>query len=375
MRWFGRDRDSVSLNQIRQIPGVKGVVSSLYGVPVGTAWETEQIRALQREIEASGLVLAGIESLGVPDSIKIGSPDRERHIEAYLTSLERLGEAGVHLVCYNFMPVFDWTRSDLAKLRRDGATAMSYDQPVIDRHTPYTLSASMNRQSNGYALAGWETERLRNLESLLEQYQDVNAETLFSNLEYFLHRIMPVCEKYEIKMAIHPDDPPWPVFNLPRIITGKENLLRLIRLADSPFNGVTLCTGSLGANPGNDIPDIIHALSGRIHFAHVRNVRHTGPGCFEECAHFSQDGSLDMFKIMQALYAIGFDGIMRPDHGRAIWGETSMPGYGLYDRALGACYLNGLWEALEKSSSKKTEKTEEIEKIEKIEKYEFFNFF
>ncbi|MDR2535087.1 MAG: mannonate dehydratase [Treponema sp.] len=348
MRWFGAGGDSVTLEQIRQVSGVTGVVASLYKVPVGTIWEKAEILGLQREVENAGLTLAGIESLGIHDSIKTGSPEREQYLDNYIISLERLGEAGIRLICYNFMPVFDWIRSDLAKIRNDGATAMSYEQKIIDQSDPYTLSASMNRQSNGYALAGWEPERLHKLDELLEKYQGIDEEQLFANLAYFLERIMPTCEKYQIKMAIHPDDPPWSVFGLPRIITGKDNLLRLIKLADRPFNGVTLCTGSLGSNPGNDIPDIIHALKGRIHFVHVRNVRHTAPGNFEECAHFSGDGSLDMFKIMKTLYNNGFDGPIRPDHGRAIWGEIAMPGYGLYDRALGASYLIGLWEAIEK---------------------------
>ena len=161
---------------------------------------------------------------------------------------------------------------------------------------------------------------------------------------------MPTCEKYEIKMAIHPDDPAWPVFNLPRIITNKEQILRFLKAVDNPYNGLTLCTGSLGSNPQNDIPDIIRSIKGRIHFAHVRNLKHESPGVFEEAAHLSKDGSMDMYEVMKALYDTGFDGPIRPDHGRMIWGEVAMPGYGLYDRALGACYLNGLWEAITKST-------------------------
>jgi mannonate dehydratase len=165
---------------------------------------------------------------------------------------------------------------------------------------------------------------------------------------------MPVCEKYGIKMAIHPDDPAWSVFGLPRIMIGKENLLRLLKIVDHPLNGVTICTGSLGTNPRNDIPSIIRAIGGeRIHFAHIRNVKHNGPGDFEEAAHLSSDGSLDMYEIVKALYDSGFDGPIRPDHGRTIWGEASMPGYGLYDRALGIAYLSGLLEAVEKSAKKK----------------------
>ena len=136
-------------------------------------------------------------------------------------------------------------------------------------------------------------------------------------------------------------------------MTSGENLVRLTKLVDNPHNGVTLCTGSLGSDPKNDIVDAIHALKGRIHFAHVRNIKYNGEGSFEEAAHLSSDGSLDMFEIMKALYETGFDGPIRPDHGRAIWGEISMPGYGLYDRALGITYLNGIWESLEKMIGRK----------------------
>ena len=150
-------------------------------------------------------------------------------------------------------------------------------------------------------------------------------------------------------MAIHPDDPGWSVFGLPRIITSGEALRRMVDMSPSPCNGVTLCTGSLGTNPNADLPGIIHMLEGSIFFAHVRNMEHTAPGQFEESAHLSSDGSFDMFAIVKALYETGFDGVIRPDHGRMIWGEQAMPGYGLYDRALGSQYLLGLWEALEKT--------------------------
>lgn len=350
MRWFGSDYDAVTLEQIRQVPGVTGVITTLYGTQPGEAWKMEAILALKAEVEAAGLTIAGIESVNIHDSIKVGSPDRERYINNYITTLERLAAADIRLVCYNFMPVFDWTRTDLAKIRPDGSTVLAYDQTMIDQINPDDMLSSMAAQSNGFVLPGWEPERMARLKELFALYREVYEEKLVANLRYFLERIMPTCERCGIKMAIHPDDPAWPVFGLPRIVTGKEKLLRLIRLVDSPANGVTLCSGSLGSNPENDIPGIIHALKGRIYFAHVRNLRHNGPGNFEEAAHLSSDGSLDIFAIMKALYDIGFDGPIRSDHGRAIWGEAGMPGYGLYDRALGAAYLNGLWESIDKMS-------------------------
>jgi mannonate dehydratase len=349
LRWFGKRFDSVTLEQIRQIPGVTGVITTLYDTKPGEVWEIEKIRAIKKEIEDVGLQLKGIESVNIHDAIKVGTPERDVYIDNYIKTLERLGEEGIDLVCYNFMPVFDWTRSDLAKLRPDGSTVLSYDQELIDAIDPEKMMNSMDEKSNGFVLPGWEPERMAKIKELFEMYKDIDEEKLFANLKYFLERIMPTCEKYGIKMAIHPDDPAWSVFGLPRIMKSKENLLRLVTMVDSPCNGITLCTGSLGSNPNNDIPDIIRSLKGKIHFGHIRNILHIAPGKFDEAAHLSSDGSLDMFEIMKALYEIGFDGVIRPDHGRAIWGEVSMPGYGLYDRALGATYLNGIWESLEKS--------------------------
>ena len=348
LRWFGKKFDSVTLEQIRQIPGVTGVVTTLYDTMPGEVWKVEKIRAIKKEVEDAGLRIAGIESVNIHDSIKVGSDDRDKYIENYITTLERLGKEKIDVVCYNFMPVFDWTRSDLAKVRNDGSTVLSYDQELIDKINLENLLSSMDSKSNGFESPGWEPQRMARIKELFELYRDVDNEKLFSNLKYFLEAIMPTCEKYNIKMAIHPDDPAWPVFGLPRIMTCKENLLRLVTMVDSPCNGVTLCTGSLGSNPNNDIVDIIKSLKGKIHFAHVRNIKHLGKGKFDEAAHLSSDGSLDMYAIMKTLYEIGFNGIVRPDHGRAIWGEKSMPGYGLYDRALGVAYLNGILESLQK---------------------------
>lgn len=350
LRWFGSKHDSVKLWQIRQIPGVTGVITTLYDIPAGEVWPLERILSLKEEVEASGLRISGIESVNIHDAIKIGLPEREQYIDNYIETLENLGKADIHLVCYNFMPVFDWTRSALAKERPDGSTVLSYDQEIIDQIDPTTMFNQIDENSNGFVMPGWEPERLGRVKELFEMYKDVDNEKLFENLVYFLNRIRPVCEKYDIMMAIHPDDPAWPVFNLPRIITNKENVLRLLNTVDAKFNGLTLCTGSYGSNPNNDICDMIRSTKGRVHFAHVRNLIHHAPGKFDEAAHLSSDGSMDMYEIMKAFHETGFDGPMRPDHGRAIWGEIAMPGYGLYDRALGATYLNGLWEAIDKSN-------------------------
>jgi mannonate dehydratase len=352
LRWYGSKFDTVTLQQIRQIPGVSGVITTLYDLPAGEMWPEERIKALKKEVEASGLKIEGIESVNIHDDIKIGLPSRDKYIENYIKTLEHLGKEDIHMVCYNFMPVFDWTRTDLAKRRPDGSTVLAYDQKVVDAIDPQTFFNQTNSQSDGHVMPGWEPERLAHVQDLFKAYKDVDADKLFANLVYFLKAIEPVCEKYDMKMAIHPDDPAWPVFGLPRIITGKESILKLMRAVDKPFNGLTFCAGSLGTNPKNDLPGIIRALPGRVHFAHVRNLHHFAPGVFEEAAHLSSDGSFDLYEICKALYDIHFDGPIRPDHGRMIWGEKAMPGYGLYDRALGAAYINGLWEAIEKNDKR-----------------------
>ena len=329
-----------------------GVITTLYDIPAGDLWPLERIQALKKEVEDAGLTIAGIESVNIHDDIKIGKPSRDKYIENYIKTLENLAACGIKLVCYNFMPVFDWTRTDLAKMRPDGATVLAYDQKVVDSIDPQTFFDQTSSSSNGFVMPGWEPERLSKVKELFEAYKDVDEDTLFNNLVYFLKAIQPVCEKHGIKMAIHPDDPAWPVFGLPRIITSKEKILRVMKAVDSPFNGLTFCAGSFGTNPENDLPGIIRALPGRVHFAHVRNLHHFAPGVFEEAAHLSSDGSFDLYEIVRALYETGFDGPIRPDHGRAIWGEVSMPGYGLYDRALGAEYILGLWEAIDKSEKR-----------------------
>lgn len=348
-RWYGSKHDSITLKQIRQIPGVTGVITTLYDSKPGEVWSVEDIRAMKEEVEKAGLHIAGIESVNIHDAIKVGSEDRDHYIDNYITTLENLGKEDIHLVCYNFMPVFDWTRTELARKRPDGSTVLAYSQESIDKIDPEKMFESIDSDSNGFVLPGWEPERMSKIKDLFAMYENVDDDKLFENLKYFLEKIMPTCDKYDINMAIHPDDPAWSVFGLPRIIINQENILRMMKMVDNPHNGVTFCSGSYGTNLANNLPEMIRSLKGRVHFAHVRNLKFNSPTDFEEAAHLSSDGTFDMYEIMKALYDIGFTGPIRPDHGRMIWDEVAMPGYGLYDRALGATYLNGLWEAIEKS--------------------------
>ncbi len=352
LRWYGSAFDTVTLQQIRQIPGVTGVISTLYDTKPGEVWSQARIHALKEEIEAAGLKLAGIESVNVHDAIKAGTLDREKYIDNYIETLENLGKEDIHLVCYNFMPVFDWTRTELARKRPDGSTVLAYTQAAVDAIDPERMFESISGDMNGAVMPGWEPERMERIAELFVLYKDIDEQALFDNLCYFLRAIMPVCNKYDIKMAIHPDDPAWSVFGLPRIIINQQNIVRLMNAVDDVHNGVTFCSGSYGTNLQNNLPEMIRVLQGRIHFAHVRNLKFHSQDNFEEAAHLSSDGDFDMYEIMKALYETGFDGPIRPDHGRTIWGEVAMPGYGLYDRALGAAYLNGLWEAIDKQHKK-----------------------
>src|SRR5229473_3518408 len=284
-RWFG-PADPIPLAHIRH---VSGVVSALYDVPVGAVWSRERLERLKAEIDAVGLTFAVVESIPVHEDIKLGRPSRDRLIATYCESVRAMGALRIPVLCYNFMPVFDWVRTNLAHLLAD-----------------------------------------------------------------FLERVVPAAEDAGVRMAIHPDDPPWSIFGLPRIVCTGADLERLVALVDRPTNGVTFCTGSLGADPDNDLPALVRRLGaggggGRVHFAHCRNVRVTGERRFHETAHPSACGGVDLCEVLRALRDVGFTGPMRPDHGRMIWGERGRPGYGLYDRALGAMYLQGLWEGLTRS--------------------------
>ncbi len=349
-RWFGKEKDTVTLEQIKQIPGVVGVVPALHALPAGEAWTMDKVQQMYNEITASGLSMECIESVNVHEDIKLGLPSREKYIENYKESIRNLAKVGVKVICYNFMPVFDWTRTDLYMPLPDGSTCLCYDGKQVEGKSPEDMFKEIDNNSNGYAMPGWETERMGEIKELFEKYKDITPDDLWNNLKYFLEAIMPVCEECDVKMAIHPDDPPWPIFGLPRIITCKENIEKLLTMVPSKYNGLTLCTGSLGASPNNNMVDIIKSpvVKDRIYFAHLRNVSINNQW-FNETSHESDAGSLDMYEIVKALQEVGFDGYIRPDHGRMIWGEVARPGYGLFDRALGVSYLNGLWEAVSKS--------------------------
>ena len=339
-RWFGAD-DPVPLSKIRQIPGVTGIVSALYDLPIGSAWPRDHVERLANSIDEAGLALSVIESIPVHEDIKLGRPTRDRLIDNYAESIRSIGAAAVRVLCYNFMPVFDWMRTDLAMRLPDGSLTLAYDDAALAR---IDLSAG-SRGLPGWAHAYTSDE----LASLLAAYRGVTNEQMWEHLAYFLDHVVPVAAEAGVMMALHPDDPPWPIFGLPRIITDCAALERVVSLVDDEANGLTFCTGSLGSRPDNDVIAMARRFSslGRIHFAHCRNVRLTGERRFHEVPHPSAFGDVDMRGVLAALRDGGFTGPMRSDHGRMIWGEQGRAGYGLHDRALGATYLLGLWEGLQ----------------------------
>ncbi|HTH60601.1 MAG TPA: mannonate dehydratase [Paraburkholderia sp.] len=344
-RWFG-ESDPVPLQYIRQIPGVTQIVSAIYDEPVGAVWPLDKIERLKKTIEDAGLRFEVVESVPVHEDIKLGKPTRDALIANYQQTIRHLAAAGIRVICYNFMPVFDWTRTELSRKQPDGSTSLAFSTDAVDRIDP----------AEGIALPGWDSSYApAELQALLDEYRSIDETALRANLEYFLKAIVPAADSCGVKMAIHPDDPPRPIFGLPRVVKNRDDLAWILDVVDTPANGLTLCSGSLGAGPQNDVEALVREFGarGRIHFAHIRNVKVSANGDFEETAHLSACGSLDLAAIVSAYHDTGFTGYARPDHGRMIWGETGKPGYGLYDRALGAVYLNGLWEATEKLASRR----------------------
>lgn len=228
---------------------------------------------------------------------------------------------------------------------------MAYDQAIVEGSFEDVM-VRVQGGADGFLLPGWEAERLADIQSLFDAYADISEEQLRANFSYFINAIIDACERYDVRMAVHPDDPPMTLFGIPRIVKNREDMRIIEGFVDSPHHGFTVCTGSLAGNPDNDVPAIMREFSARdrVPFVHLRNIKHTAKGIFHESAHPTSEGSLDMFAIVEALHDTGFTGYARPDHGRDIWGERGRPGYGLHDRALGITYLLGMWEALQRTA-------------------------
>lgn len=336
-RWYG-ESDCIPLQYIKQIPNMSGVVTAVYDTPVGEVWEESKIARLKSLCDKAGLEMEVIESVPVHEDIKLGKPSRDKLIANYAQTIRNLGKFGVKCICYNFMPVFDWFRTDLHYVQANGAECLAYKEADFQKLDKRNLR-----------LPGWdESYTPEQLNGLLKEYEGMTHERLFENLVYFLNGIMPACDETGINMAIHPDDPPWDIFGLPRIVGRESDYDRLFAAVPNKHNGITFCTGSLGAGRFNDLPKMAAKYADRIYFAHLRQLKFVNETDFYENGHQTNCGSVDIYAIVKALVENGFDGYVRPDHGRNIWGEDGKPGYGLYDRALGAAYLNGMFEAVEK---------------------------
>lgn len=340
-RWYGYD-DPVSLEYISQIPGMRSIVSAVYEVKPGQIWPEDALEKMVDECNKHGLIFDIVESVPVHENIKLGRGNVDELLDVYCKNIRICAKYGIKCITYNFMPVFDWTRTQLDKKAKDGSTSLvMYWEQMKD----------LDPLKDDIHLPGWDSSYTQEeVRELIQAYGELGEDGLWKNLKRFLDAVIPVAEEVGVRMAIHPDDPPYPIFEIPRIITCEENIDRFLKLYDSKANSLCLCVGSLGCAKTNDIVGMTekYAKMDRIAFMHLRNVYIMDDGSFEERAHLSKCGSIDMARVVKALVDNNFDGYVRPDHGRMIWGENGKPGYGLFDRALGAAYINGLFEAYEK---------------------------
>lgn len=284
-RWYG-ENDPVTLDKIRQIPCISDITTAVYSVPVGQVWSQSEIDSMKAKINAKGLSMEVIESVPVHEDIKLRRGNYQTYIDNYKENIRRLAKAGVKCICYNFMPVFDWTRSRLDQPLPGGSNALVYYKEDVDKMDPTKM-----------ALPGWDASYCPDeMGELIEAYKALGEEGLWQNLEYFIKEIIPVAIECDVNMAIHPDDPPWSIFGIPRIITNEENIDRFLSLYDDVHHGLTLCSGSLGCAKFNDYTAMVkkYGSMGRIHFAHIRNIKILEDGSFEESGHLSECGSLDV---------------------------------------------------------------------------------
>ena len=387
-RWFGPN-DEVSLADIRQT-GATGIVTALHHIPCGEVWSIEEIAKRKNEIENGGLTWSVIESINIHESIKIGAADRVEWIGKYIQSLKHVSEMGLSVVCYNFMPVLDWTRTNLDYILPNKASALRYDSLALaafdlfilerpDAEKDFSKDQIADAKAYFEGLSDEEKETFQNtimaglpgtdevltleeFKTHLKKYEHVDAKVLRENLAYFLKAIIPDAEKMGIKMCIHPDDPPFSILGLPRVVCNADDLEYVLSAAPSPANGITFCTGSLGANPANNLPEMLKRLGPHIHFLHLRNVTKEENGSFYEAEHLNGDN--DMASIMEAVIGEqkrrqeeGRDDVaipMRPDHGHKILADTNQrayPGYSVMGRMKGLAELRGLEVGLRKGLS------------------------
>lgn len=379
-RWFGR-KDRITLDMLRQI-GVEGVVTALHDVPIGEVWTVEAIRGLQRYIESFGLRWSVVESLPVSEEIKFAGPDRDRLIANYCRSLAGLASCGIHTVCYNFMPVIDWIRTELEYPMPDGTTSLFFDHikfayfdlKILGRegasadYSPETLAKveeldkvitdeERNHlvdviivKTQGFVNANFHDDDdfpVRTFKSLLALYDGITKERLRENLVYFLNAVMPVCTEYGIDLCIHPDDPPMPVLGLPRIVTDEEDIAWILDAVDNPHNGLTFCAGSLSSGAHNDVVRMARRFAARTRFVHLRSCEVFEGGDFIEAPHTA--GRADLVELVRIFEKQDPSLPFRVDHGKTMLGDSSVgynPGYSFHGRMLALGQVEGMMTAV-----------------------------
>ncbi len=373
MRWFGPN-DPVSLWSIRQA-GCTGVVTALHHIPVGEVWTVREINKRRAVVEAAGMTWTVIESLPVSEDIKKQSGDYQQHIANYQQSLRNIAECGLKVVTYNFMPVLDWVRTDIAYTLPDGSRALRYERSAFIAFDVFMLErpgAEKDYTAAEIAAAADLLKRMREEDKAvlyknallglpgsdvpftaaevlkaLDTYKEIDADQLREHLYYFLREVAPVAESVGVQLAIHPDDPPFPVLGLPRIMSAAEDVESLLNAVPSPANGLCFCTGSFGVRKDNNLPEMVRQFGDRIHFVHLRNTQQDAAGNFFESDHL--DGVVDMYAVVKELVLLmqrkGQTLPVRPDHGHQMLDDlekTTYPGYSAIGRLKGLAELRGL---------------------------------
>jgi mannonate dehydratase len=374
--WFGK-KDNITLPMLRQI-GVEGIVTALHDVPNGEIWTEEAIRDLKDYIESHGLYWAVVESLPVSEAIKYAGADRDRLIENYKVSLANLGKCGVKTVCYNFMPVIDWLRTDLAKPWADGASSLYFSRvnfayfdccilqrPNADKDYPAEVMAQVREldksitqeqkdllveniivKTQGFVngnITEEDKQPVALFKQLMKHYEGIDRDQLRANMKYFLEQVMPVCDEYDIDMCVHPDDPPFQMLGLPRIVTDAIDVEWFLKAVDNPHNGLTFCAGSLSAGTHNDVPELAKKFAKRTHFVHLRSTEAMPNGDFIEADHLKGRGRL--IEVVRIFEKENPNLPMRVDHGRLMLDDVNKnynPGYSFYGRMFALAQMDGV---------------------------------